>query len=318
MKLFGLNILLLTAILIISGCNVYSPSPVTTTTLPPASSGCYIGAYVNGLSNTLSFESMIGKNLAVNSMYYSWNDNFPTSDCNTAYNYGAVPLLTWEPFLNTTNTLEAISNGDYDSYITKFAQDAKASGKLIYLRFGHEMNSDWYPWTGYGNGGSSGPAKYIAAWKHIHGIFTSVGATNVKWVWCPNHLSFPNVSWNEPADYYPGSAYVDWIGVDGYNWGSEIWRTFDEVYSSYYSTFSSYGKPMMIAEFASAEDGGNKAAWITDAFSKIKNNYPKFKIFIWFNVNKERDWRIESSASSLASFKNAISDPYFLDTKPSD
>ncbi|MBU1026379.1 MAG: hypothetical protein KKA31_01460, partial [Candidatus Margulisbacteria bacterium] len=167
MKVFKVSIFTLAIILIVSGCNAYTSTRTTTTTTTlPSSSGCYIGAYVNGLSNTLSFETIIGKNLAINMWFINWDDNFPTSDCNTAYNYGAVPMITWEPFLSTTNSLEAISNGDYDTYITNFAQDAKSWNKLIYLRFAHEMNSDWYPWTGDSNGGSSGPAKYIAAWKH--------------------------------------------------------------------------------------------------------------------------------------------------------
>ncbi|MBU1026402.1 MAG: hypothetical protein KKA31_01585, partial [Candidatus Margulisbacteria bacterium] len=141
---------------------------------------------------------------------------------------------------------------------------------------------------------------------------------NVKWVWSPNHLSFPNESWNEASDYYPGSAYVDWIGIDGYNWGFGDWFTFDEIYSSSYATFSTYGKPIMIGEFASAEDGGDKAAWITSTFLTIKNDYPQIRAFNWFNINKERDWRINSSSSAEAAFKTAVSDSYFLDSRPTE
>ncbi len=319
MKLFKVSIFALAAILLVSGCNTYSSTrTTTTTTIPPESSGCYIGAYVNGLSNTPAFETMIGRNLAINMWFINWDDNFSTSDCNTAYNYGAVPMITWEPFLNTTNSLEAISNGDYDTYITTFAQDAKSWNKLIYLRFAHEMNGDWYPWSGQQNGGSSGPAKYIAAWRHIHDIFTSVGVTNIKWIWSPSHLSFPNESWNEASDYYPGSAYVDWIGIDGYNWGLGDWFTFDEIFSSSYAIFSTYGKPIMIAEFASAEDGGDKAAWITSTFATIENDYPKIRAVNWFNIDKERDWRINSSSSAESAFKTAVSDSYFLDSRPSE
>ena len=72
---------------------------------------------------------------------------------------------------------------------------------------------------------------------------------------------------------------------------------------------------MMIAEFGSPEfeyDGINKAAWITDAFDKIKNNYPKIKLILWFHINKELDWRINSSPSSLKAYQKAIDDPYFI------
>ncbi|MFH1684403.1 MAG: glycosyl hydrolase, partial [Candidatus Margulisiibacteriota bacterium] len=211
-------------------------------------------------------------------------------------------------------------------YITTFAQDAKDWGNLVYLRPAHEMNGNWYAWDGYTNGGQTdGPANYIAAWKHIHDIFTNVGATNVKFVWSPNHESIPNESWNEAVDYYPGDNYVDWIAFDGYNWGNGNWESFDQIFSVIYATFESYGKSMMIGEFASVEDGGDKAAWITDAFSKIESDYPKIKIFNWFNIQKYEsqaggivDWKVNSSTGASNAFNSAMQDSYFLESTPTN
>ena len=72
---------------------------------------------------------------------------------------------------------------------------------------------------------------------------------------------------------------------------------------------------MMIAEFGSPEFEYNdidKAGWITDAFNQIKNNCPKIKLILWFHINKELDWRINSSTSSLQAYQKAINDPYFI------
>jgi len=306
--------LVLIVALFTAGCGLIN-TPATTTTTTTTLRGAYLGAFVDGLSNTAGFESKIGKNLAVNSIYIDWNTSFPATDCDTINTYGGVPMLTWEPYLNTTNSLDAISNGTYDTYITTFAQAAKTWGSLIYLRFGHEMNGNWYPWDGAHNGTTSGPAKYIAAWKHIHAIFTQAGATNVKWVWCPNHSSTPDESWNSAVNYYPGESYVDWIGLDGYNWGQGDWKTFGQIFGTAYSTFSTYSKPLMIAEFACAEEAG-KANWSTSSFSTIESNYPNIKMVVWFNTNKERDWRISSTASAETAYKSAISDSYFLESKP--
>lgn len=310
--------LLSSILLVCSACAITSsPGATTTSTTTTTISGCYIGAFVNGLENTSAFENLMGKNLAVNMWYITWNYSFPSSECDSAKNYGGVPMITWEPSLSTTNTLEAISNGNYDSYLTTFAQAAKNWGGLIYLRFAHEMNGNWYVWDGYHNGESSGPAKYIAAWKHIHNIFSSASATNVKWVWSPNHTSAPDESWNQAVNYYPGDDYVDWIGIDGYNWGQGDWQTFTQIFSSAYATFESYGKPLMISEFACATDESySKADWITDAFSEIESTYSRIRIFVWFNQNKERDWRVSSSTSASDSFKNAVDDSYFLEIKP--
>jgi hypothetical protein len=307
---------------LVCSCGIASNNSNTTTTTSSDTTttiaGCYIGAFVHGLNNTPAFKSMIGRNLAVNMWYIDWNTSFPTADCDLVDSYGGVPMITWEPWLNVADTLEAISRGDFDSYITSFAQGAKDWGKPVFLRFAHEMNGTWYPWDGYNNGGNSGIAKYISAWKHVHDIFIQAGATNVKWVWSPAFYGSSSTPWSYGDSYYPGDAYVDWIGLDGYC-GLINWDSFDNIFSGMYTTYSTHNKSMMIAEFACAEETGDlKADWITDAFSKIRNNYPRFKIFVWFNVNKERDWRVESSSSSITSFKNAVSDPYFLDSKPSD
>ena len=72
---------------------------------------------------------------------------------------------------------------------------------------------------------------------------------------------------------------------------------------------------MMIAEFGTGEfqhEGMSKADWITDTFQKIRTNYPRIKIFTWFNINKELDWRVNSSPEALKAFQAALDDPYFI------
>ncbi|MGH2443587.1 MAG: hypothetical protein ACRDFX_10550, partial [Chloroflexota bacterium] len=75
-------------------------------------------------------------------------------------------------------------------------------------------------------------------------------------------------------------------------------------------------KPLMIAEMASAEAGGNKATWITDTFlHDIPALYPRVRASVWFDDNKtakgETDWRVNSSAASLAAWKQVVSSPLY-------
>jgi len=280
-------------------------------------SGCAIGAFVNGMNNLSSFQSMIGRNLAVVLWYVHWQDPFPTSDANIVYNNGSVPLITWEPWItHELGTLEAIATGSYESYVTQFIQAAKDWGGPVLLRFAHEMNGNWYPWDGQHNGANAEAAeKYKRAWIYIYNVKASLEADNVYLVWSPNNTDMPSASWNTPEAYFPGDQYVDWVGMDGYNWGYGAWQSFDATFSTIYQTLTALtSKPLMIGEFASAEQGGNKADWITDAFSRIQNNYPRVKIFCWFNINKERDWRVNSSPSSEAAMRTALQPAYFLDT----
>lgn len=176
------------------------------------------------------------------------------------------------------------------------------------------MNGNWYPWDGEHNGGAAGPEKYKRAWQYIYNVKQALNADNVKLVWCVNNTSQPAASWNTLSAYYPGDQYVDWIAMDGYNWGYDGWQSFDAVFGDVYQTLASLSqKPLMIGEFAAAEQGGDKAAWITDAFARVKNDCPRIKLFCWFNIDKERDWRVESSDASKAAFRNALQDDYFSD-----
>lgn len=173
---------------------------------------------------------------------------------------------------------------------------------------------------GYGDPGKpDGPEKYVDAYRHVHDLFKQLGANNVIWVWSPNEGNPVGASWNALENYYPGDAYVNWLGMDGYNWGTSRpwsrWRSFDEIFGDFYGRLTKLapGKPIMIAEFASSEQGGNKASWITNTFQRIKTDYPRIKAFIWFDIIKETEWAIDSSLESLAAFQKAMQDSYYVE-----
>ena len=151
-----------------------------------------------------------------------------------------------------------------------------------------------------------------------------MGADNVLWLWVPHGPSIDRKEepWNDIEHYWPGEDYVDWIGMDAYNWypkdpwgGDRPYRDFDNLFKELYDdSVALSDKPIMIAEFGSSEfeyEGLTKADWITDTFTKIKTEYPRIKMFTWFQINKERDWRVNSSPESLAAFRKAMEDPYY-------
>ncbi|MFA6418594.1 MAG: glycosyl hydrolase [Candidatus Margulisiibacteriota bacterium] len=302
-------------LLLIPAC---SRPNVTEPALTPVSGdyeGCAFGAFVDGLDNIPAFQTNIGKKLAVVHWYVAWESPFPKTEADQVSANGSIPMITWEPWLNKPpGTLEAISSGQSDAYIRSFLQAAKEWGAPLFLRFGHEMNGNWYPWDGAHNGGAAGPERYKAAWRHLRAIKTELGADNVTMVFCPNNTNQPAESWNTIAAYYPGDEEVDWVGLDGYNWGESAWCSFDSLFGPAYLELTALsGKPLMIGEFACAETGGDKGAWISDALAKLKSTYPRVKLGNWFNINKERDWRVESSSGAAAAAKNSLQDAYFLD-----
>jgi beta-mannanase len=74
------------------------------------------------------------------------------------------------------------------------------------------MNGSWAPYGG-------DPSNYILAYKRIQQIFAQEGVPDqsVAWVWAPNGNSAPGTP--EFEDYYPGDAYVDFLGFTAYHFG---------------------------------------------------------------------------------------------------
>ena len=165
------------------------------------------------------------------------------------------------------------------------------------------MNGVWAPWEAGVNGNT--PQDYIDAWRHVHAVFAGHGAQNAMWVWGPN--VFGGGAAKDLTPYYPGSDVVDVLALDGYNWGSlDVWQTYSQVFGPSYDVLARLDsqKPVMVAETASTESDGNKAAWITSAFTReIPSRTPRVKIVVWFDVNKETDWRVDSSQTSLDAYR---------------
>ena len=265
--------------------------------------GALLGHYY-GNGTIAQTDKRIGRKPAVHLTYYDFKgDDWIKSAVNTSdFADGRIPLVNVEP--NNIN-FNDISNGRYDKLLKKRADDAKALGKQFFVDFAAEMNGD-EGWGGHD------PAKYIAAWRHIHDIFVARGATNVVWAWCPNNEDAED---SPPAmNYYPGDQYVDWTGIDGYNWGTSDpdfdWQSFRDVFADMYPQLAAKGKPIIIAEMASDEVGGSKATWINNIIPTLKNNYPLIKAIVWFDVDKERHWQINSSSSALTAYRKMAKDTY--------
>ncbi len=250
--------------------------------------------------------------------------DFPTTAMENIRNHGSIPFFSWSS-QSTPSTLNEpdfqladVIAGTYDEFIRGFAEDARDWGHPFFLRFNWEMNGNWFPWSEGVNGNQ--PGEYVTAWRHVHDIFTSIGA-NPSWVWCPN--IDPGKEFTDIASMYPGDAYVDWTCLDGYNWGLAPyrpagWRTFDQLYSSSYHQIVDTiapSKPMAIGEIGSTEHGGSKATWIEDLLKKLPTSYPEVRGLLWFNRHAEgepMDWSIESSSSSIAAFASGIQDPAYV------
>jgi hypothetical protein len=226
---------------------------------------------------------------------------------------GATPLITWEPWDPATKwhaSLSDIAAGREDERLQEWATTARRWGSPVLLRFAHEMNGDWYPWCERREA-SQTAGRYVAAWKRVRDVFRLAGAENVKFVWAPNF---------EPADqvdrFYPGANDVDWIGIDLYNHPG--WPKDPAVMLAPLLSFAEKeGKNVILTEVGCAEEylperptvesaeWTSKAKWVTRLF-EVLSNRPSVRGLVWFDVQKEADWRINSSPTALSAFRQGV------------
>jgi len=274
----------------------------------------------------------IGRPLEVVMFHTHWGTNSGTFDPSLLQyvdERGGVPLVTWESWApiyaggvavsdQPTYALANIVSGAFDPYIDSWAYGLAEWGKPVLIRFGHEMNGDWYPWGVGANGNTA--QQFVDTWIYLHNRFAAAGAENVYWVWSPFASAETAVRGESVAleDVFPGDEYVDFVGATGFNWGDTPqpwgvagWDTFSDIFQGIYAELQALStRPIIITETASAELGGDKAAWITSAFlTEIPEQFPAIQGVVWFNVLKETDWRIDSSVESLRAFVTAANSP---------
>jgi beta-mannanase len=173
------------------------------------------------------------------------------------------------------------------------------------IRFLHELNAAHYPWGAGVNGNT--PAEAVAAWRHVRWLFAAEGVVDAVWIWCVNVHGEGTVPF---AGLYPGDDVVDWVALDGYNGGTALpwggWRTPREVFGASLDDLDDLSeRPVVIAEVGCAEEGGSKAAWISQLFELAADR--DVRGLIWFQYDKETDWRVQSTPSAATAFRRAVS-----------
>lgn len=268
--------------------------------------GVVVDDYSNKSGELSSLNSELKGKIGLVSIYkqfgLAYNNTFNPQDLSYEKSSGMTVLLAWEPWdprqgmSQSTDFLKDIISGGQDEYMKSFASQIKAYQGPVIIRFGHEMNGTWYPW-------GQRPAEYVQAYQRVYELFRNEGVTNVKWMWSIN--ASPMVNFNS---YYPGSSYVDYVGIDGFNFGNtegHTWVSFQQIFQGAYNFSASLGKPLYISEVASTDQGGDKANWIRNMFASL-SQMPAISEIIWFNLNKERDWRLQANPSTLQSFQDNL------------
>jgi hypothetical protein len=241
--------------------------------------------------------------------FVKWTVDVRPAAIEASYERGALPMISWEPWAGLqagmdqpTYSLSKIANGSHDKYVTRFATAIRDQRRPVAIRFAHEMNGHWYPWSERRSGNI--PGDFIRAWRHVHDVFRKVGATNVIWVWSPNIIRpVPRVSLRS---LYPGDAYVDWVGLVGYAVNE---TTAGAVFDPTIAKLRKFTKRPLVITETGAKQGSGKPRWITDFFAWM-SRHPDVIGFVWFEFSREEggsaDWRFAKDRATAAAFKAGL------------
>ncbi|WP_285791106.1 glycosyl hydrolase [Micromonospora sp. NBRC 101691] len=241
--------------------------------------------------------------------FVKWTEEFRPESVDAAYGNGGVPVISWEPWSGSepgldqpAYALRRIAAGEHDEYLTRFATAVRDHRWPIGLRFAHEMNGSWYPWSEQRSGNR--PGEYVRAWRHVHDVFTRVGATNVIWIWSPNIIRpVPKVSLKA---LYPGDRYVDWIGLVGYSTGE---RTATALFGPTLRKLRAFtDRPLLITETGSRPEE-YRLPFIRDLFGWL-NRRTDVVGFIWFEYDRvdggSGDWRFTTQPDAVEAFRTGL------------
>jgi len=312
----------------------------------------------NGTNMTAlkALEAWQGKKDAVVLTFTTWcNDgNYMASmfsQITNLWNNKNIPAITWQAYMcDKTTTPVDISaraaNGQYDAYIKAWAVSMKkwlagpdgvygtGDDRRAYLRMPHEMNGNWYPWSPTAPGAE--PWQYVEMYKRIFSIFESQGidSAHLQWMW------IPNASGPYPAEsFYPGDAYVDWIGLDGYNFGTYTggkWMTPAQRLDNMVGRLKALSsKPIALAETgcsAHSATGINYAAkdqWMKDVYTYASQN--NIRMVLYFNRDVGADFTMfggtegtgtytygTTTYNVFTGYKQAISPSWVIPSDPNN
>lgn len=241
--------------------------------------------------------------------FVKWDEDLRPDAIAMAYQQRAVPIVSWEPWEGSGDVIDQpkyalrrIADGAHDAYVTRFATAVRDVRYPVAIRFAHEMNGVWYPWSERRSGNQRG--EYVQAWRHVHDVFTRLGVTNVIWIWSPNILRpVPNVSLEA---LYPGDRYVDLVGMVGY---AVRERTAEAVFGPTLKSLARFTDKRVVITETGVQPGPLKTGWIRDFFRWLPRQR-RLAGFVWFEYSAteggKQDWRFSADPNDSKAFKAGL------------
>ena len=219
------------------------------------------------------------------------------------------------PFVNVVVNASAyaIASGAHDAAIDNWVSHVasfldKGGNRSLIVAPLQEHNGDWTPF-------GCSPGNFTGAYRKFVEAFRDAGIdeTQVRFAWAPNGWTTPGCG--KLADYFPGVDVVDIVAISAYNFGlcvNAYYHTPAEAMGPYLDELratvpGAVDMPFMIAQTASSRlaCGGDQSAWVTSMMSFL-NDDPNVVGFVWFNLDKETDWRVWTGSSLTPGWSQGV------------
>jgi mannan endo-1,4-beta-mannosidase len=203
-----------------------------------------------------------------------------------------------------------IARGSQDGYIRRFARQLATFDGTVYLRYAHEMNGFWYPW-------SWDARNYRRAWRRIVRLFADAGASNVRFVWSVNPSLYQGFDrWLRNVRlYWPGDAYVDDVGSTMINFGGARTYAVRQFVPRLRMLAGLYRKPLILTE-VNTQYGG-RVRWLRDLRAMLRQ-MPQVKAVAWSQLPSrgaaqlrragDLHWDVQKDPFSAAVLRGIIDD----------
>jgi hypothetical protein len=241
--------------------------------LPP---GRHIFAGLTGGNSITAYERMVGKHPAVFEDYMTWDTPvrwIGAPDRSFRARLG-IELSTQRGYAQPgVISPHAIARGGSDAFLVRLNRSLAHARRIFYIRLMGEMDGWWNAYAAYSASGAfrgrqNSPHNYIEAFRRtvlivrggpvarinrrlralglppLHaGRTKALPRPRVAFLWVPQDAGSPEIAANSPAAFWPGAAYVDWVGTDFYS----AYPNFAQL-DRFYNQFA--GKPFVISEWA--------------------------------------------------------------------
>jgi hypothetical protein len=246
-----------------------------------------------------TYQRAVGKHPAVYQVFSAWGEYLPGifRDAESAHARLMIHITTAS---GTTEMITpgAIARGEGDAWLIALGQAAYDSGVVTYVRLMAEMNGYWNFYSAFGASGrrdaDHSTAAYRRAWRRVTlilrgGSRTAIDAQlrilhmpplrtshdlphpRMAMLWVPQSSGSPDVPGNQPRDYWPGRAWVDWVGTDFYSRFPNF-SGLDSLYDAYPH------EPFVFGEYALW--GGDDPGWVRELFAWVRS-HPRVRMLIY-------------------------------------